>query len=350
MPHEITMPQLGMAQDSGVIVSWLKMPGDAVKADDILMEVETDKATMEVEVGFDGFLVELRAEAGAAIPVGDVIAVISDNLDDVKTTPTKSATPDTGDNNPVSEVVVAAAKTPVIEAPSLRDKLSGQIAPLVRDASLPAGRILASPKAKFQAHQRGIDLQTLARQGVPQPFHLADLDKYVPAETASLSGALPSLLAAEFDIAAFNNLAHWAGIESDGAIGNAAVWSAFAAGALRQVQPDLVAQSIVVEYSAIGNTTTVFQTLDADLCGLSEIGATDALVVPMLSIFDMTQMAISEYRPGGATVPVLVISGIDTATQKISLYFNESNLPLQSAAALLDALTRRANEPLRHLL
>ncbi|MBB99488.1 MAG: pyruvate dehydrogenase, partial [Rhodobacteraceae bacterium] len=49
MPHDVIMPALGMAQDSGLIVSWLKSPGDAVKAGDALMEGETDKATMEVE-------------------------------------------------------------------------------------------------------------------------------------------------------------------------------------------------------------------------------------------------------------------------------------------------------------
>jgi pyruvate/2-oxoglutarate dehydrogenase complex dihydrolipoamide acyltransferase (E2) component len=49
MAHEVIMPALGMAQDTGLIVSWLKKPGDAVKAGDPIMEVETDKATMEVE-------------------------------------------------------------------------------------------------------------------------------------------------------------------------------------------------------------------------------------------------------------------------------------------------------------
>ena len=54
MPHDVTMPQLGMAQDAGKIVSWLKKPGDAVSKGDALFEVETDKATMEVEAQADG--------------------------------------------------------------------------------------------------------------------------------------------------------------------------------------------------------------------------------------------------------------------------------------------------------
>ena len=75
------MPQLGMAQDAGIIVAWHKKPGDAVASDDVLMEVETDKAVMEVPAGVNGFLTEIRAEAGSEVPIGDVIAVISDSAD-----------------------------------------------------------------------------------------------------------------------------------------------------------------------------------------------------------------------------------------------------------------------------
>ncbi len=81
MPHEVIMPALGMAQDTGQIVAWLKQPGDAVKAGDALMEVETDKATMEVEAAADGYLTDVRAAAGDNVPVGDVVAMISESAD-----------------------------------------------------------------------------------------------------------------------------------------------------------------------------------------------------------------------------------------------------------------------------
>jgi pyruvate/2-oxoglutarate dehydrogenase complex dihydrolipoamide acyltransferase (E2) component len=77
MPHEVIMPALGMAQDTGLIVSWLKKSGDVIKAGDALMEVETDKAVMEVEALADGVLTDIRAVAGDAVPVGSVIAVIA---------------------------------------------------------------------------------------------------------------------------------------------------------------------------------------------------------------------------------------------------------------------------------
>ncbi len=64
MPLDVIMPALGMAQDTGLIVAWHKQPGDAVAKGDVLFEVETDKATMEVEAAADGFLTDVAAGEG----------------------------------------------------------------------------------------------------------------------------------------------------------------------------------------------------------------------------------------------------------------------------------------------
>ncbi|MCG7629288.1 pyruvate dehydrogenase [Epibacterium sp. MM17-32] len=88
MPHEVIMPALGMAQDSGQIVAWHKSPGDEVAAGDVLFEVETDKATMEVEAQANGVLGQVRHEAGADVPVGEVIAMISTSAE--ATAPSRS--------------------------------------------------------------------------------------------------------------------------------------------------------------------------------------------------------------------------------------------------------------------
>ncbi|MCA1774244.1 MAG: pyruvate dehydrogenase [Loktanella sp.] len=81
MPLDVIMPALGMAQESGVIVAWHKQPGDAVAEGDVLFEVETDKATMEVEAQGAGFLTGVVARDGDQVPVGDVIARISATAD-----------------------------------------------------------------------------------------------------------------------------------------------------------------------------------------------------------------------------------------------------------------------------
>ena len=75
--NSVIMPTLGMAQDTGQLVAWHKTPGEAVAADDILFEVETDKSTVEVPAGFEGYIAAQLAEAGEDVPVGDTIAVIS---------------------------------------------------------------------------------------------------------------------------------------------------------------------------------------------------------------------------------------------------------------------------------
>jgi len=83
MAHEIIMPALGMAQETGRLVAWLKNEGDAVSKGEPLMEVETDKSTMEVEAPKDGFLIKIAALAHTDVPVGEVVAYIVENLDDV---------------------------------------------------------------------------------------------------------------------------------------------------------------------------------------------------------------------------------------------------------------------------
>ncbi|TRD23210.1 biotin/lipoyl-containing protein [Palleronia caenipelagi] len=100
MPHEVTMPQLGMAQDTGRIVSWLKSPGDAVAKGDALFEVETDKATMEVEAQAAGFLTGVTAAAGDDVPVGQAIAQISETAEEPAAAPATTAAPEAGNDLP----------------------------------------------------------------------------------------------------------------------------------------------------------------------------------------------------------------------------------------------------------
>ncbi len=76
MSIEVIMPALGMAQDSGLLIAWYKQEGDAVRKGEPLMEVETDKATVEIEAEADGVLVGISAAAGESVPVGTVIAHI----------------------------------------------------------------------------------------------------------------------------------------------------------------------------------------------------------------------------------------------------------------------------------
>lgn len=98
MPLDVIMPALGMTQDTGVILSWHKKPGDPVSEGDALFEVETDKAAMEVEAQGSGYLTNVTAEAGDEVPVGQVLARISETPEDSEDVPDRSSQPqsDTG--------------------------------------------------------------------------------------------------------------------------------------------------------------------------------------------------------------------------------------------------------------
>src|SRR5512139_3906213 len=76
MPTHVIMPALEMAQDSGTLVAWLKREGETVAKGEPLMEVETDKVTVEIEAPASGVLSAVRARAGDTVPVGQTIALI----------------------------------------------------------------------------------------------------------------------------------------------------------------------------------------------------------------------------------------------------------------------------------
>ncbi|MBF9060392.1 pyruvate dehydrogenase, partial [Rhodobacterales bacterium HKCCSP123] len=183
--HRVTMPQLGMAQDSGLLVTWLKAPGDEVAVEDVLFEVETDKSTMEVEAGRKGWLAATLAEAGEEVPVGQPVAIISDEKPEAtvaRSVKDGAATP-------------AAAEAPAkVEAVTPAPARSAPAKSEPKPAALVAagGRILASPKARRLALEQGLDLGRLAEAGHPQPFHVADLEvlRGMPERGASAAPAM----------------------------------------------------------------------------------------------------------------------------------------------------------------
>src|SRR5262245_25274310 len=76
MATSVVMPALEMAQETGKIVSWVKKEGDAIRKGEILLEVETDKAVVEIEATAEGVLRGIKSQAGDVVPVGTTIAWI----------------------------------------------------------------------------------------------------------------------------------------------------------------------------------------------------------------------------------------------------------------------------------
>src|SRR5919108_1645491 len=96
MATDVIMPALGVAQEKGTLINWLKVDGDSVTKGEPLMEIETDKATVEVEAPASGILAQVSAAPGDEVPVGQRIAVIlaaGETYSPEKRLPQKSTTP-----------------------------------------------------------------------------------------------------------------------------------------------------------------------------------------------------------------------------------------------------------------
>jgi pyruvate dehydrogenase E2 component (dihydrolipoamide acetyltransferase) len=141
MPTEVIMPALEMAQETGRIVRWLKAEGDEVAKGEPLMEIETDKVTVEIEAPADGTLAGVRAAEGDEVPVGEPVAFLLAPGEEVPE---------------LAPVGAATAPTPAGEAEAPSNTL------LLGERGR---RPLASPKARRIAAERGIDLDSVAGTG-----------------------------------------------------------------------------------------------------------------------------------------------------------------------------------------
>ncbi len=157
MANIIEMPKLSDTMTVGTLVKWLKKEGDSVKSGDMLAEVETDKATMELESFFDGTLLALFVPAGSQVPLGAALCAIG-KLGEKVDQPAPKAAPASAPA-PTAEPTPAAAQAPapVAAAPAP--------APLPPPEAAPSGRIKVSPLARKLAAEKGISLSSLKGSG-----------------------------------------------------------------------------------------------------------------------------------------------------------------------------------------
>lgn len=160
MATNVIMPALGVAQQTGTLLKWLKAEGQSVSKGEPLMEIETDKATVEIEAAASGILAEITARAGDEIPVGEKIAVI---LAPGEALPTKQkATPAAHHQHSLSSPLPQGEGTG--EGRPATATRTPPAQPAISSASLGA-RILASPAAKRIAREKKIDLTNLKGSG-----------------------------------------------------------------------------------------------------------------------------------------------------------------------------------------
>lgn len=190
MEEVVLMPRLSDTMTDGVIASWNKNVGDAVKKGDVLAEIETDKATMELESYKNGTLLYQGAAKGEKIAVNDLLCII-------------------GDAGKVNvEAIVAAAKGGVPAASNAAAPAAAPAAPQAGDAAAEAvtaetagtanGRVKASPLARRLAAEKGIDINKVSGSGDGGRIVKSDIDNYkAAAPAAAASAAAPAAASAK---------------------------------------------------------------------------------------------------------------------------------------------------------
>ncbi|HEV3481806.1 MAG TPA: dihydrolipoamide acetyltransferase family protein [Candidatus Acidoferrales bacterium] len=177
MPISVVMPALEMAQDTGTLVSWRKKEGETVTKGEILLEIETDKAVVEVEALADGVLAGVKAQPGDVIPVGRTIAWILGTGESVPA------------DEPSSPAAFGSAPRP--------SSTNSQAARTASEGRSSTKKIKISPKARRIAQERGVNIEHVRGSGADGEILVADiLAAESSGATASTStGATPSATA-----------------------------------------------------------------------------------------------------------------------------------------------------------
>jgi pyruvate dehydrogenase E2 component (dihydrolipoamide acetyltransferase) len=175
MATDIVMPRLSDSMEEGTILTWMKSVGDEVALGDELVEIETDKANMVFESDAAGTLVEIVANEGDTLPIGEVIARVGE--------PSEAAAGGNGGGRVKAEAPEEApAPSPASAEPPVAQTPSPVAPPPTRE---PGERIKASPLARRIAQERGVDLASLSGSGPGGRIIKADV------EAAPTDGAAP---------------------------------------------------------------------------------------------------------------------------------------------------------------
>jgi pyruvate dehydrogenase E2 component (dihydrolipoamide acetyltransferase) len=194
MPINILMPALSPTMEKGNLAKWLKKEGDTVKSGDVIAEIETDKATMEVEAVDEGVIAKILVPEGTQdVPVNDVIAVMAGDGEDVKAAGAGAASPapkaaEAPAAKPAEAPARAAAAAPAPKAP----------VPAAAPAASPApqtnghARIFSSPLARRLAKEAGIELGRINGSGPHGRVVARDVEEAKSGKGLKAPAAAPS--------------------------------------------------------------------------------------------------------------------------------------------------------------
>ncbi len=219
MAIDILMPALSPTMEKGTLSKWLKKEGDAIKSGDVLAEIETDKATMEVEAVDEGVLARIVVPEGSAdVPVNQVIGLIAEEGEDLSAgaAPAAKSAPAAGGNGSKADEIILPYSRPGVTPgagiadlpPQGEDNATAKPNGHAAAASSDGERVIASPLARRLAKQAGLDLaaisgsgprgriverDVLAAEKAPKPAPVAAAAPAPVAPAASKSGKEPDV-------------------------------------------------------------------------------------------------------------------------------------------------------------
>jgi pyruvate dehydrogenase E2 component (dihydrolipoamide acetyltransferase) len=203
MITRVVLAKLSPTMEEGTIVKWSKQEGDAIKVGDVLAEIETDKANMEMEALGAGVLRKVLVPAGGKAPVGALIGVIADAGEDIAATlaeaakaaaaapasvPAAQAPPAAAGMAPAGAATKPSAPKPPTSAPAAAAVIAAPAAP---PAAPPSGRVKASPLARAIASRSNVPLASVAGSGPGGRIVKRDVEGYIAAPPAARTAAPP---------------------------------------------------------------------------------------------------------------------------------------------------------------
>lgn len=151
MIHEVFMPALSSTMTEGKIVSWAKSPGDKVAKGETVVVVESDKADMDVESFYEGYLATIIVPAGSNAPVGSAIALVAETEAEIAVAKQQAAAASTSAPSVTTVATPAATPAPSVAAPVTQSRSNG--------------RVIVSPRARKLAKELGVELTALQGSG-----------------------------------------------------------------------------------------------------------------------------------------------------------------------------------------
>jgi pyruvate dehydrogenase E2 component (dihydrolipoamide acetyltransferase) len=179
---EVTMPRLSDTMEEGTIASWLKKPGEQVSKGDVLAQIETDKATMDLTAFEAGTLQEILAPEGTTVAIGKPVAMIGSG----------AAAPRSRQEAPPPQ---EAAPPAAVETDSVPAKSPEGPAPTATSSEEVNGKVRASPMARHIATEHGLDLSDIAGSGPQGRVVRADVEAALEVQSAPTTAAQPAAAA-----------------------------------------------------------------------------------------------------------------------------------------------------------